>query len=255
MARDTLTFAIDGDVALEKLEHTVVQLRNLIVALTKELAAHPDSIKWVVDDLQSGSALLTIMGTSEYEDEVDQIVGAYYSVGSGLSENRTLPYSEEVLRPARALTDLLDDDITSIRFETADDDVIIHERVLPPTNQESRGRDRAFGAVSGRIQTISSRQRLRFTLYDFLHDKGVSCYLAEGEDDLIRDMWGHAASVEGEVSRDPVSGRPVAVRAIRSITRMKESEPGSFRRARGALPRSPGDPLPEEAIRRIRDAV
>lgn len=102
------------------------------------------------------------------------------------------------------------------------------------------------------MQTLSSRGGLRFTLYDLLHDKAVSCYLAEGYEEIMRDLWGKIATVEGLVTRDPLSGRPLAVRQITTVT-PKPDLPISYRDARGAAPSLTGL-LPEHPIRRLRDA-
>jgi hypothetical protein len=104
--------------------------------------------------------------------------------------------------------------------------------------------------VRGRVQTLSSRGRLRFTLYDALYDKAVSCYLAEGQEDIMRDAWGHVALVEGWVTRDPATDRPLSIRGIERVTLLPEGDPHGYRRARGAVL---GRELPEAIIRRLRD--
>jgi hypothetical protein len=112
----------------------------------------------------------------------------------------------------------------------------------------------AYGAIKGRIQTVTTRGSLRFTLYDIMHDKAVSGYFAEGKQDLIRDLWGHMVMVEGMVTRDPLSGRPLAIRQVRDIEPLPEpSLTFDYMDARGVAPSLNGL-SPEEAIRRIRDA-
>ena len=76
----------------------------------------------------------------------------------------------------------------------------------------------AYGGVTGRIQTLSSRGGLRFTLFDTLFDRAVSCYLAEGQEELMRDVWGRMAVVEGLVTRDRATGRPQVIRSVRGVT-------------------------------------
>ena len=92
------------------------------------------------------------------------------------------------------------------------------------------------------------------TLYDSVFDKAASCYLETGQDSIMRDAWGRRAIVEGMVTRDPESARPLIVRRISHVELVTEYPPGSYRLARGILPRRSGDPTPEEAIRRVRDA-
>jgi hypothetical protein len=112
----------------------------------------------------------------------------------------------------------------------------------------------AYGGIEGRVQTLSSRGSLRFTLYDLLHDRAVSCYLASGAEETMRDVWGKLALVEGWVKRDAQTGRPITVRQIRNVTLLAEYPPASYKDARGAVKRQPGQMRGEEIIRRLRDA-
>lgn len=112
----------------------------------------------------------------------------------------------------------------------------------------------AYGAVEGRVQTLTSCRALRFNLFDSLHDRTVSCYLQEGQEGIMREAWGRRASVEGLISREAQSGRPVAIRQISRVKIIGEVEPGSYLHARAVSPLRPGDPMPEKTIRRLRNA-
>jgi hypothetical protein len=87
--------------------------------------------------------------------------------------------------------------VEALRFETAEAEATVREAALlglavaAPTATES------YGAVTGRVQTLTSRSGLRFTLYDRLYDRAVACYLAEGQESLMREMWDQLATVEG----------------------------------------------------------
>jgi len=85
-------------------------------------------------------------------------------------------------------------------------------------------------------------------------DKAVSCYFAEGKQELILGMWGKLATVEGTVYRDPLSGRPLSIRQVSNITPLPEPRSRfEYQDAMGVAP-SLNNLSPEEAIRRIRDA-
>ena len=112
----------------------------------------------------------------------------------------------------------------------------------------------AIGAVTGRVQVLSNRGGLRFNMYDTVHDKAVSCYLKQGQEDLMREAWGQRAMVSGEVTRDKATGRPITIRQIMNLEILEETVAGSYHEARGAVPWEPGDALPEDVIRRLRDA-
>ena len=111
----------------------------------------------------------------------------------------------------------------------------------------------SIGVVTGRIQTLSNRNGLRFNLYDAIHDKAVVCYLASHQTELIREAWGCRAAITGRITREAQTGRPTAIRQITAIETLAEPTPGSYRQARAAVPWQPGDLLPEDAIRRLRD--
>ena len=68
------------------------------------------------------------------------------------------------------------------------------------------------------------------------------------------DVWGKLATVEGVVSRDPATGRPIAVRHVERVEPHDECSPDAYKAARGAVVPMPGSELPEDTIRRLRDA-
>lgn len=179
-----------------------------------------------------------------------RVIEAYSVVAGALEQRRPIPYSRRVQRPALELAKLVHDPIHAARFETASETVMVIDLASsdPPLRMIS-----ALGVVEGRIQTLTSRDRLRFTLYDAIHDKAVTCYGTEEQQDLLRGIWDKRAIVHGWISRDPVTGRPVTIRQIRAIEPVREVPAGSYRRARGVVQPLPDAPLPEVTIRRMRD--
>jgi hypothetical protein len=183
---------------------------------------------------------------------VEPVVAAYLSVGKALERGGTIPYSPRVVGPARSLAGLVGDGVRSVRFETAEDAATVTDAAALSAGQARPVG--ALGAVEGRIQTLTSRNALRFTLYDSVHDRAVTCYVREDRQDLLRDVWDKRAIVHGWVSRDPATGRPVSIRRVEEITPLREVPRGSYIRARGVVTPLPGMPSPEETIRRHRDA-
>ena len=51
---------------------------------------------------------------------------------------------------------------------------------------------------------------------------------------MMRQMWDRVATVEGWVSRDPETGRPMTVRECHNVTPLTEVEPQDYMQARGA---------------------
>lgn len=252
MVSTTITFALDGDaVSLETFAEEMRHFSGLLRALAVELS-RKDEIAWFIEDLQRSSAIATIRGEAEDIRAVERVVSGVIVVGKALARFEPVPYSPGVVKQAEKIVARLNGEIRSVRFETSDEDVTVYgpsvsKSTVTPTLS-------AYGAVEGRVQTLSSRGGLRFTLYDTLRDRAVSCYLQEGQQELMRGIWGQRALVEGWVTRDAVTGRPVTIRRVRNVELIPDVTPGSYRRARGALPRGPHDLPPEEAIRRLRDA-
>jgi hypothetical protein len=261
MGDDTLTLALAGDdIPLAEFVAAVSRFRTIVEALTADVATG-SGIEWVLTALDYSSAITTVRGQTaraDSEGQVQKVIRAYEEVGDAAERGTPIPYSPRVGQEVAALTSLINGHIKSIRLETAERAIILF--TPPPTGAAGGGRPLvpgdggSYGAVEGRVQTLTNRGALRFTLYDTLNDRAVSCYLAEGRDAIMLDVWGKRAIVEGWVQRDPLTGRPLSVRRVSEITVLPENEPGSYRAARGISPLRPGDLLPEVLVRQLRDA-
>lgn len=255
MKLETVTLALDGDIPLAAFADAVGSFNDLINRITRDVAS--SEVDWSVIQLDVSSTIVTALGRSSEPADVERVVSAYDDVGRRLAEGELLP--DYAVRPVDRLLDLLNGRVQELRFETAKSDWFILRRpepqfapTLPPAEWIKGAR--AVGAVQGRIQTLSSRGGLRFTLYDSIHDKAVSCYLTEGQEEMMRGLWGELATVEGLIQRDPETRRPRSIRQIRQVQRVDERERWDWRRARGASPQNLGGRSAEEAIRKVRDA-
>ncbi|MHB9131675.1 MAG: hypothetical protein ACYDBB_11380 [Armatimonadota bacterium] len=253
MAKDTITLALNGDVPLDLFVKAMSHLNNLVVALSDDIGVS-DKVKWFIDDLQPGSAIVTMRGESAIEYDIERIVAAYGDLGKSLETGKRPKYSNRVVTEATAITGVLNGCITSVRFETPDIDAMVASPTQIDLVAESKLMPRkALGAVRGQIETISRHKGLRFNLYDATYNRAVSCYLDKDEEGIMREMWGKCAIVEGDVTRDSL-GRPVAIRHIINIREAEEHKRGSYLAARGIAPRKTDSLRPEEIIRRLRDA-
>lgn len=253
-ASETVTVALEGpDISLDSFVETVTALRALLKDLSAEVA--PGSqLAWDVEDLQRGSAITTVRGRaiSGDPDDVGRVSRAYEAIGDALDRRSPIPYSEVIRRRVTALTAVLNDHVPALRLETANRDFTILKEGLQPVRQPRQAV--TLGAVEGRIETLSKHRSLRFTLYDTLDNRAVACYLNPGEEDRVHMLWGHRAIVEGNVYRDPLSGRPTTIREITAVVPVPESDPDEWRTAEGALADIWDGESAGEAIRRIRDA-
>ncbi len=273
MPDDTITIALDGEIPLGEFARTIGRFAELVSALSED-AGSPE-LDWVIDDLQVSSAIATARALSDPQ-AAEQVARDYAAVGTALENHTPVQVSPRVRRAVNKIISIRDRRVKAVRFETAQRDAVI------PTSQDSPPRllvfpkaktaaavgtvsellaikapataASSFGAIQGRVQALSNRGALRFTVYDLLYDKAVGCYIAEGKEELLRNAWGRLAFIEGLITRDPLNGRPLAIRQVRSIALLDEppSAP-NYETARGVAP-SLNDLSPEDAIRRGRDA-
>lgn len=245
MAKSTLTFELGGQIDIARLEKGISVFHRLVSALTSRA-----KVTWIVEDLQPGSAVATVRGEADDLSIVEKIVDQYGEIGKVLEHQEEPRYGSQITRAVNAVKNLAAS-VEYVRFETPDAEYTIYGngKVLSQPATMS-----AIGAVTGRVQTLSNRGGLRFNLYESIFDKAVSCYLAQGQEELMREAWDRRARVSGRVSREVATGRPIAIRQIVKVEVLEDTAPGSYRLARGAVPWQEGDLLPEEAVRRLRDA-
>ena len=251
MAKETLTLALEGDVALEEFANAIGNLNSLLNQLAKEVTKDAE-VTWLIDELYASSAVATFRGINGDMSAVENVVSAYEKVGDSLQTGGAIPYSTTVQRHAHDLISVLGDRVTSVRFETPAKDIVIVSKSLE--GGQIAQLKYAWSSVKGTVQTLSMRKKLNFTLWDALFDKPVGCYFKEGQEDIMRNAWGKHAIVSGRVGRHADTGRPVVVRDVKQIRLLKDVEPGSYRRARGVFPWTIDSESPENIIRRLRSA-
>lgn len=254
MPKDTITLRISGDVHLDDYLVAMRQFRALIGALNKEVADGVE-VEWSIDDLTAGSADTTVKGGVQEESwqrAVEDIVRAYEEVGVSLERGRDFPYSKEAADAAFGITSILNGRIDEITFETEDMEAFVTSATASSLNRPIQIPPYAYGAIEGRVQTLSSRTGLRFTLFDTF-GRAIQCHLRRGDEDMMRDAWNKWVVVEGRVRRD-VEGKPKSIRQISDVVVRDIGDPEDYRAARGAVPVGPNAPSSEEVIRRLRDA-
>ncbi len=249
MAKNTLTLALEGEISIQDFASAISNLSLLINQLSKEVGKDAP-IDWLVEELYTGSAVATFRG--DYPDGlvVESVIDAYEKVGDALAAGKEIPFSETIRRHAKDLTNILDNKVSALRFETSNHDYLISGKIKGGKTEPIKYN---YGTVKGTIETLTKRKQLSFTLWDSLFDKPVHCYFKEGDEDNMRFYWGKQAVVSGKIGRQPETGKPIVVREIKYVRVIEEVEPGSYRTARGSLSWGKGGETPEEMIRRLRD--
>lgn len=249
MAGDSVTFRLDGELTIEKLADAFNRFRKVLQALEDDQDAH---VRWVLAGLDYGSAAITARAEPLDDDAIAKIstmTERYLAAGRQVFSGE-LDEARPLLRIVRDLTEVADEQ-NRVILETADDDVIFTAPVPRASATTGPQTTKSLGTVRGRVETLSHRKGVRFTLYELASDRPVSCYPQADHEDLVRDAWGHIADVTGVVTRDADTGRPLAVRGVTSVDVVNEGDTMGFLRARGAVG---GTEPAEGVIRRIRDA-
>ena len=253
MAGDLVTFRLDGEVTIDKLSDAFARFSALLEVLHK---SHGANVRWVLAGLDYGSAAATAQAVpldSEAEEHVAAMCDDFLRAAQQVERGDINP-KRPLLGVVRELTEIADGD-NPIVFEAGGEEVIFVAPAdsLTPEDEVAKQPQttKSLGTVRGRMETLSQRNALRFSIYELVNDKAVSCYPHPDYKDVMRNAWGHIADVTGTITRDVVTGRPLWIRRVTRVEVIEEGEPDGYRRARGALRTS--QPA-EQAVRRMRDA-
>lgn len=266
MPKDSITLSLTGEVPLSVFAEAMDTLSALVDAVYADVAKDA-KINWVIESLEGGSAIATIQGIPlhiEDRPKVELVVETIERAERAAARRDPIPYSPRVSTSLLRLHKLAERAET-VSLATDDEDFPIYRFDEPTAVNAGRPAARpktaspgslqgVYGSVRGRVQSMSNRGRLRFTLYDIVDDNAVICYLEPGCEDIMLNAWGKLAIVEGRIRRDPASGRPLTVREARNVEILPEAEKWEWQTAFGCVPRDADETMtPEEAIRRVRD--
>lgn len=264
---DSTALVMTGRVDVVDYGHGVLGFADLMAELDKQFG-NSRADKWIVDALEvvpsdnEGWVRTGVRGeweTPEDKEAVEKVVAAYEDVGRASANGQPLMrFSSGVQRSVRDIRHIINGHIRGVRFETTRTEFDVYglddtAALVLAKQAPVRALQPAFGAIRGRVDAMSRRGGLRFTLYDYNDDRPISCYMDKGNEELMRDIWGKIVVVEGTVRRDPLTGLPTAIRQVTNIGTLDVAPTWDFARARGAVQSKPGDPLPEQTIRRMRN--
>ncbi len=183
MPGDSVTLRLEGEVTMDKLADALTKFTAVLNRLDQDRGAH---ITWVVSELSHGSALATAHAVPDDEASIhlvptvcDDFLEAARQVSRGDGVSRP------ILRLVSNLTSVANA-TNRVILETADDELIFNAP-LNALAASPTGTTKALGSVRGRVETLSHRKELRFTLYELASDRAVSCYLKPGNEELMRD--------------------------------------------------------------------
>lgn len=251
MAQNTLTLKLGGDaIPVGDFAEAMQQFSKLIKALSAEIVG-PDSIEWNIAELDTGSAVATIAGFYEEEEQVDRVVAAYAKVGQALQDRDVIPYSSSVIKPAMALAGLINGHVKSIAMDTDRHSTLVSE----PLSEEDATKNKLFdyGMISGRLETVGGRKQIEMRVREQIYGYSVVCYAEPRFEDAIRKAWRRNIVVHGRIHRDLDTGRPIEVRSITAVEVPPEPRDFDVRAIFELVTYEPGQEAAEDSIRRIRD--
>lgn len=245
----SLTFRLDGELTIEKLADAFGRFQRVLAALETEQAVE---VRWLLSGLDFGSATVTArpepldeVAASKIPELAESYLSAARAAATGGSDD-----GRRLVHTLRELIDLADEN-NPLVLETADDEILFTAPVHADTVGDAPETTKSLGTVRGRVETLSHRKGLRFSLYDLATDRRVSCYLQPDHESMMRDAWGRVADVTGLVTRDGSTGAPVSIRRVTNVDVVAEGDAMGFLRARGVVG---GEEPAEQVVRRIRDA-
>ncbi len=236
MPQDTVDLALQGKVSLRDFAAAVDALTEFLQALTRE-AARGAKVNWVIEALEVNGARVSTR--AEVEDEAESATLGPHLVHEARQVLRLRQagtesaYTRKVKKPAGRLLYLpRRPGITQAFFITAEEEPLA---LAPPKSRVVEVLC-ALGSLRGQVQMLSSAGGLRFGLLEESYRKAVTCYLQEGAQETMRNVWGKHATVSGLVYRDAETGRPIAVRNVTSVSEEDEAPFHALWNARAALP-------------------
>lgn len=252
-----VSMQLDGSISLEKFSRTLSSWEQLLRAVALE--ADPDSgVHIILQDLVFGSALVSVEIMLATEAMESHFSNSFRSIGLAVRDGNIVNFPKAIREPAQKLLNALKlDDGGPLILSTDEFDIVIPNGDMTKIAARNPKQDQleSIGVITGRLQALSSRGALRFTLYDLLNDRAIRCALTEDQRDDVRELWDHVVEVQGLIRRDPATGIPLSIREISRIslaqgTKIKERWLG----ARGVLQRISPDVASEVLVRRLRDA-
>lgn len=256
MPEKTLGLSLKGDLSLAASASALSSFSDLLSAIAQEEDPH-SSVDWTPEKLSVGSMEVEARGSAESTALLDRIDRRFLDVGESIRSPNGQGFSVPVTRAAQGLIEVTRASGASMRFSSPSGSVTVGDMRLWPAEEAEQPDDRytySEGSVEGIVETATIHNGLGFTLYDSLNERAIRCHYHEGNQEQVRRVWGKRAVISGTIQRDAMSGRPTAIRNIKSADPIEDVPTDSYLQARGAIPLPSGGVLPEVAIRLVRNA-
>lgn len=236
---------------IERLSEAFARFAQVLDALEE---SHSARVDWLLAGLEHGSATVAARAVPLDDDAENRIramcidyTDAATRVLAGKAD-RDFPLHRQMHELL-----VLADDSHPIAIESDSNQVVVDMAIAPlvPSPVQAWEDDvTSLGTVRGRVETLSRRRALSFSLYELTTDAAVKCFMDSDLEDTMRGVWGQIADVTGTIRRDANSDKPLWIRRITKVDPVDEGDPDGYLRARGALAsKEPAEVL----VRRMRD--
>jgi hypothetical protein len=232
VARKTLSLELDGEVSLQDLADAIDALQGIADALGKRVAPNVP-IRWVVQDLEAGSARAEAVGTfaddSGQHDETvfDEIIRELER--NARAAEAHLPVDPELERRFAQLTTMVNGHITGVRIG-GDERYELTAPNEKPLLYVLPDRISDIGEVTGRVEAMNAHGRNHFSLFEQVHGKRVKVSVPAEQVSQMEQAWLRMVTVRGVVTRD-ANGHPISVTDLADITIHDDPKRGAWRRA------------------------
>jgi hypothetical protein len=264
MIKRMFAIQLDGTVSLRRWTAVLSAWHKSLSEISKEVGQ--DKVLSIsIDGLTYGSAITEVSAEFDTELAAVQFTQTYDSLSRGLRNGNIIDFPVPLQKFGKKLIDAAkidNGDGFILSSETGDFAVSLDSKIARlDVLRAAPDQAVAYGSVSGRLQSLSSRGSLRVVVFDEINDKAVRCTITSDQHERVRKLWDQHVTVHGLVNRDPITGRPLSVKNITSIdpsephvTEDDDNDKFAWTKARGALKHVHPELSSEELIRMVRDA-
>jgi hypothetical protein len=246
-SEEDVTFNLSIDVLTPaQLEQALKAWRGVLEAAAKD-AEGVSLAKWSVTTLGIGSLYATYTPVAESQDVRRTVVTEVKTVAASIGRGNGVLTNPKYAGPVRDFLNVVK--VAPITVEVQGQEI----EIGPEATMEIKQPMKSIGSIQGRILTISHARGMSCILYDDATYHGIACRVPLELRDRLREAWDRRVIVSGVISRHPDTGLPSAITNVTAIDPLDFAK-GDYRKARGMFASQPGDPKPEEMIRKIRDA-
>lgn len=240
-SKDCLTLDLEGSLPLEKFERAVVAFFDLVKEVTKEALHENQHVRWTVT-VRAGGAILNAI-PHYTEDVAPQVREILHAVPSGIRaiekgvEEVPKFFNREAIRAVKklgGLQALKPTDIMAVKIRSMSEKAVVTPRSVVAADSLISGQHQSYGAIEGKMQTITEREGFRFVVYDSLYDHRVDCFFDEELMDGAIASFRKRVRVSGLVQYDRM-GEPVSIKVDDIYVFRPNSELPSVREMRGIL--------------------